>query len=415
MKSLLRPGILVALFIVLTFELGCGSGSGSGGSGRQPPAEHFAYVLYNNPIGSSASSKISVSDDSVVQTENAGVDSVSEVFSGANGGQLFIANRGDDSVTEYSLVGTPNPVKISLPGPVGLTSTTSSRVFTANLGGTPGCPNDTGSVSAIDTAALAVVSTTCASPAPFANPTAIAQLPDGGKLYVLTGNASISILDTSGSTVLSTIGPSIAHPWSPFAIAPSLDGSYVFVSDHGSVVPGGVWIITTSNDMLAGVAGGGHPYFSVLDPHLNRLYVAGQSLNTYTVSVLDASNVNVVNQNLPALSTLATLTMNAGSYPASVAALPDGTKFYVANAGSNDVTVFSASTFAELSTVPLGQLPLFIQSEPTSSKIYVATDTGVSIISTSTDTLTTTINSPPQDPTCTSTCTLQQPQMIITQ
>ena len=370
-------------------------------------------MLYNNPIGSSASSKISVSDDSVVQTEDAGVDSVSEVFSGANGGQLFIANRGDDSVTEYSLVGTPNPVKISLPGPVGLTSTTSSRVFTANLGGTPGCPNNTGSVSAIDTAALAVVSTTCASPAPFANPTAIAQVPNGGKLYVVTGNASVSILDPSGSTVLSTIGPSIAHPWYPFAVTASLDGMYVFVLDHGGVVPGGVSIITTSNDVVAGGVGDDHPYFSVLDPHLNRLYVAAQSLNTYTVTVLDASNVNLANN--PAMPTLATLTMNAGSYPASVAALPDGTKFYVANAGSNDVTVFSASTFAVLSTVPLGQLPLFIQSEPTSAKIYVATDTGVSIISTSTDAVTTTINSPPQDPTCTSSCTLQQPRMIITQ
>jgi YVTN family beta-propeller protein len=274
-----------------------------------------------------------------------------------------------------------------------------------NAGATAGCPA-VGSVSAVDTAALAVVSTTCVGQADFGMPSAIAQLPNGGKLYVLAG-AVIYVLDPSGSTVLTTIeNLDIVSPWSPNAITSNLDGTLVFVLDKtrtlGRPHSGGIWIITTSSDTLSSSPiGGGYPDFSVLDTHLNRLYVADSTSNT--VSVFDASKV----------TTLATV--NVGSSPVGVAALPDGTKFYVANGVSNDVTVVDASSFQVLATVTVGQRPAFIQSEPTSSKIYVA-DQGssdVAIIETSDDTISATINSPPQDPTCTRSCALQTPVMIV--
>src|ERR1039458_4004344 len=104
------------------------------------------------------------------------------------------------------------------------------------------------------------------------------------------------------------------------------------------------------------------------------------------VSVLKSKQaLNVAND--PAMPTLATV--NVGSGPVGVTALPDGTKFYVANGGSNDVTVVDASSFEVLTTVTVGQGPAFIQSEPTSSKVYVA-DRGSSdlaIIGTSDDTI----------------------------
>lgn len=410
-----RAQFLSAILLVLVVELGCGSGHESSiGQQQQQPAD-FAYVLNNNPIGNSASTTLRVSDDSVVRTESAGIGSVSEVISGTNASELFIANNGDDSVTEYSLIVSPSPVKISLPSgahPVALASTTSNTVFSLNSGTTAGCPA-VGSVSAIDTAALTVVSTTCVGQADFARPSAIAQLPNGGKLYVVA-DAFIEVLDPTGSTVLTTIGPDIVSPWSPNAIRPSLDGSCVFVLDKtrtfGRPHSGGIWIITTSSDTLSSFPiGGGYPDFSVLDTHLNRLYVADSTSNT--VSVFDASKVNLANN--PAMPTLATV--NVGSGPVGVAALPDGTKFYVANGGSNDVTVVDASSFQVLTTVTVGQGPAFIQSEPTSSKIYVADQksSDVTIIATSGDTISATINSPPQDPTCTSSCALQTPVVIV--
>lgn len=410
--------VFPAIILLLLIELGCGSGYQPHSVGQPQPA-HFAYVLYSNPKGNSSWSKVRVFDDVVVQTESAGIASVSEVISGAHASELFIANIRDDSVTEYSLT-TMNPVKINLPAgalPVALASTGSSRVFSLNSGTIAGCSNNRGSVSAIDTASLAVVSTTCVGYSPDSYLTAITQLPNDGKLYVLNSGyvPGVLVLDPTGSTVVADIENDIIFsPWSPVAVTASLDGSYVFVLDPTRFGPGrphygGVWIITTSNDKLASLVGGGYPNFSVLDTHLNRLYVTDNTSST--VSVFDASKVNVAND--PAMPTLATV--NVGSNPVGVAALPDGTKFYVANKGSNDVTVVDASSFEVLAAVALGQPPLFIQSEPTSSKIYVATQTGVIVIATSDDTISAMIDSPPQDPTCTSACTQQQPAMIITQ
>ena len=136
------------------------------------------------------------------------------------------------------------------------------------------------------------------------------------------------------------------------------------------------------------------PTFSTIDPVLNRLYVTNTGDNT--VSVFDATNVNLTNQ--PAMPTLATVRVGTG--PIGVTALANGTKFYVANAGSNDVTVVSASSYSVLSTVPLaaGADPVWIASDPTASKVYVANQgtTNTTIIQTSNDTITLSIAAPPQ-------------------
>jgi len=71
-------------------------------------------------------------------------------------------------------------------------------------------------------------------------------------------------------------------------------------------------------------------------------------------------------------------------------------------------------------TVPVGQNPVFIASEPTSTKVYTANAGSgtISIIQTSNNTVTISMPAPQQDPNCdpkVSTCPLQRPQMIITQ
>jgi YVTN family beta-propeller protein len=69
-----------------------------------------------------------------------------------------------------------------------------------------------------------------------------------------------------------------------------------------------------------------------------------------------------------------------------------------------------------LNTIPLpvGSNPVYIASEPTSSKIYVANQSSVSIIATANDALTSNIAAPAQNPNCIASCALQQPVMIIT-
>jgi YVTN family beta-propeller protein len=69
--------------------------------------------------------------------------------------------------------------------------------------------------------------------------------------------------------------------------------------------------------------------------------------------------------------------------------------------------------------VPVGQKPVFIATEPSSTKVYTANAAGgtVSIIQTSNNSVVLNMPAPQQDPNCdpkVSTCALQQPQMIMT-
>ena len=155
------------------------------------------------------------------------------------------------------------------------------------------------------------------------------------------------------------------------------------------------------------------PTFAYVDPNLNRLYVTNAGDNT--VDVFDASNVNPSNSPpIPSLSA----PIAVGTSPNCVTALANGTRFYVANSGSNNVSVVSATSFAVLRTVPVGTNPVFVAADPTSTKVYVINQTSfsTSIIQTVNDTVTVAIKAPAQDPTCTGSCAAAgEPIMVVTQ
>jgi YVTN family beta-propeller protein len=120
----------------------------------------------------------------------------------------------------------------------------------------------------------------------------------------------------------------------------------------------------------------------------------------------------------PPIRTLGTTLV--GSAPVSVAALPNGLSFYVANSGSNNVSVVSSSSFTVVGIVPVGNNPVFVATEPSSTKVYSANfgSGTISIIQTSNNSVVLKMPAPQQDPTCdpkVSTCPLQRPVMILTQ
>jgi YVTN family beta-propeller protein len=425
MRFLRKTSFLGFAAFILLAELGCGDqyrpvANPIISGGGQPTSTHYAYVVNFNGGGPGSTTQIDVSGDTNVGVNTMGVGSVSEAFP-PNSDELFIANSGNDSVSEYLpiLAGAVTTIAL-LPGsnPVFVSSAQAGSMYVVNSGTNSACPN-TGSVSTIPTATLSVTSTVCVG----VNPSSMVQVPTGNFanfIYVLNqGNssnpASVSVYNPSGGGVSSTITSTNGLGANPVSLTASTDGNWVFVVTQGSAgSPGALDIIAAGSGTVgASVPLGMLPTFSVIDPVLNRLYVTNNGDNT--VSVFDATNVNLTAS--PAMPTLATVTVGTG--PIGVTALADGTKFYVANAGSDNVTVVSASSYSVLGTVALapGADPVWIASDPTASRVYVANKgtTNTTIIQTSNNTVTLSIPAPPQVAGCTVSCGLQQPVMIVTQ
>ena len=430
MKFLRKLAVIVALILLLWFELGCGGqyrpvANPILSHGGQPQNTYSAYVVNYNPIGSGTNTKIDVSGDTNLQVLTMGTGSVYESFQGGVKGAIFVANRDGDSVSQYSLIGSVNVINISLfPGsrPVSLASTVSTTMYVVNSGTNSVCPS-TGSLSVISTSSLVVTNTVCVG----INPGPVVQLPTlsgttnttttPNKVYVANiTDSTISVYNPTTQSISATITQANGLHLNPIAMVASSDGAYVFVVAQGNgTSPGFLDIINTANDTVGGSAALGlGPTSITLDTFLNRLYVANTAGNS--VTTFDATSVAL--GITPPIRTLGTT--NVGSAPVSVAALPNGLSFYVANSGSNDVSVVSSTSFGVVANVPVGQNPVFIATEPSSTKVYAANAGSgtISIIQTVNNTVVLNMPAPQQDPLCdpqTSTCPLQRPQMIITE
>ncbi len=416
MKFLRETGFLALATFLLLFLPACGNqyrpvANPIVSPGGQPASTHFAWVVNFNPTGQGSTTEIDVSGDSNLAVNSMGVGSVAEAFP-ANSLALFVANSGNDSVSEYlpTLAGAVTTINL-LPGshPVALGSAQNTAMYVINSGANSACPNS-GSISIISVATLAVTNTTCVG----LNPVALVQSPTTGFIYVVNqGDSSVTVFNPAGPSVTGTITTANGLGQNPVSVTVSADGSWIFVVTQGDGVhPGTLDIISSSSTSIAGTASlGVQPTFSIVDSNSNRLYVANTGDNT--VSVFDATNVDPPGS--PAIPLLATVPV--GTAPIGIAALPNGSMFYVANSGSDNVTVVSGNSFSPLATValPAGANPVWIASEPTSSKIYVA-DKGTSettIIQTVNNTIAQNLLAPSQITNC-NVCALQQPVMILT-
>jgi YVTN family beta-propeller protein len=76
-----------------------------------------------------------------------------------------------------------------------------------------------------------------------------------------------------------------------------------------------------------------------------------------------------------------------------VAVNPDGSKVYVTNEVSSNVSVISSATNTVISTIPVGTGPIGLAVMPDGSKVYVANRGAgsVSVINTATNTVTATV------------------------
>ena len=86
--------------------------------------------------------------------------------------------------------------------------------------------------------------------------------------------------------------------------------------------------------------------------------------------------------------------MNVGNHPNGVAVTPDGTKVYVANQGSNTVSVIDTATNNVTATVTVGTSLVELQSTRMEQMYMWRTDesNNVSVIDTATNNVTATVN-----------------------
>ncbi len=105
------------------------------------------------------------------------------------------------------------------------------------------------------------------------------------------------------------------------------------------------------------------------------VYVA--DFGTDSVSIIAPSNQSVIK------------TISVGHHPVAIASTPDGKKVYVANRDANSVSVISTIDNTVLTTIPVSGSPVYLTSNPNGTAIYAldrAANT-VNIIDPATDTI----------------------------
>ena len=370
--------------------------------GADPQRQSRAYALSNNGPGIGAVTTIDVPGDTAASIQYGGHGPVDlAVLPG--GASAFMVNQLDNTLTQISPGNlNVNPVTIPLPGgpqpaqPVYAFTSIGDRIYVAEPGRK--------SVAMISTSTLTL---TIEVPV-GTNPVAITEIPNGQKVYIVNqGDNTVSVLQTADNSILGTI----AVGTSPVAATASTDGLLVFVANEGS---NDVTVIDTTNDLTAmttialgaspGCAGQ-VPCFSITyDPGLKRVYTANRANNTISIIRADQAPPVLPSLLTPAPGVDVTAAPCGGSSPRQVAVIPDGSRAYVVNAGTDNVCVLSSlsNTFTKSIALPVGAAPTSVAASLDTTKVYT-TNPGtqnISIIATSSDTIVTSLKAPKTDPNC---------------
>jgi DNA-binding beta-propeller fold protein YncE len=413
--SFRRVGWLAAIALATWLELSCGQVYRPVVipiSITPPNTANFHAVFgisVNVPFNQGTALQIDVAGDSDIGQANMGVNPTHAAIL-PNNSRVFVASAGSmfkgdsdvvtaffpagDSTTATGLgttttftypnvgpinPGTNQPFTCSyLPDFVATSQTTA--VYVANYGveNDPNCNfNTTDSVAQLNPA-QSTINNIAYLPS-GAHPVAMVETPDAQNLYVLNqGNNTVSNLSPQDLSTQATISVGNTPAWA--AMRPDSRRLYVVTQGDGQLYT----IRTDTNAVIPGSpqsVGGAGANFVLYDKNLNRLYVTNP--NAGAVYVFDATT----DPPTPMGSATGAISVPAPPVPAntppcgggtcsyspvmpvSVAALPDGTRFYVASyvtaSGSScpdpnvvaagcvipQVTVFDAGTLTVKSTV----------------------------------------------------------------
>jgi YVTN family beta-propeller protein len=405
---------LAALVIPTLVCMACGqiyrpvvipcSEGGISGCPTEPPAVpanfHAVFAITANvPNSPGGAMQIDVAGDSIAaetpssfpeQPNLGNIPTHAAVF--PNNAIVFVASAGSLVPGGLDVVSSFNPAtqsrvatgfgtvnNVILPSgslPVFLNTTQNGTMYVANFG--------TNSVSSIDPT-LNVVSNT----APVGtNPVALAETPNGLKIYVANQGSntisSLNALDLSPNVVTGFTGVT------PVWVVARSDSQKVYIVTQGD---GQLVTIDTATDTVtSSLPVGAGANFVFYDPNLNRLYVTNPSTDVvYVFSDTGGTNAGVANDTPVQLAAISlasgSVPCPTGCTPESVAALPDGSRFYVATyqtaspcpdtlAGSSssciipEATVLDANNFTVKTTLTLLTDPPFAANLTTNQYQY---------------------------------------------
>ncbi len=326
--------------------------------GGDPQATHYAIVInanngqptnLNTGIGPSAS-QFDASGDTNIGNRRVGLGPVHAVVTPSY--QTFVVNQAESSVTSFGLLlSNPSISTIFL-------EANADATYVDGVG-TTAFVSETAlnRVAIIDGNLAAVKSYLDVGPSPVT----IAVTPDGSKAYVAnTGDGTISVISIKDNAVT---GTPIPVGGVPVSMAVQDSSSYVFsVNSSG----GALSVISTSTDKeVQRFSGLSNPTKVVWDSSLQRVYVVNSGSNT----------INIYNGAAPAIQLLRTV--NLSGSPIGLAALDNGSKFYVLYSGNpGHVDVFNTQSFQRTSTVTVQNNPVSIAAVPGSSKVYIVNQNG---------------------------------------
>lgn len=295
------------------------------------------------------------------------------------GSRVYVANKGDDSLSLYGATSPQNPVPSTItltPGssPQALaTGPNSSAIYVAY----PALDK----VGIVSTASNTEIGAIPLNANGFVGNGPAVMLTDnlGTKLIVgNVGSNNISIIDLAANAVVATIG-GCSHP---IAMARTPDVPYVYVvcRDSSNV------LIVNANTKVAdyNFPVGATPVSATFDTASKRLIVTSSGANTVTFFEEDFSK--------PLASQHVQTIVPVGASPVAAAPLPNGTKVFIANGGDGTVTVINSGDLTVNTNITVGGQPLGIVASSDSTRVAVTT-TGpdvLQVIDTGTNTVNTT-------------------------
>jgi YVTN family beta-propeller protein len=193
-------------------------------------------------------------------------------------------------------------------------------------------------------------------------PVAVKANPAGTLVLVSnTSGGSVTLMDIEAYTVLATVSlpPVSGILATPSAIAFSPDGLKAYIANHSDIA-GAVFVLDMNSRMVTStLSTGAFPAGLAVTPDGTELWVTCRGNST--VHVYDTLT-NTEIKSIPEME------------PLGIAFNPHGTRAYIAIApdtGPGSLKVLDTSSFAEIASIQVGNLPSTVLVSPTGRFIFV--------------------------------------------